>query len=210
MGEALFALSPTRRDAAMTTRLPHAHLLVAIALAGCATGPASIVDLARGAFGAPRPAVPPELSAAPRTVALRLHASDKLNVDADGRPLALVARLYTLRQGAAFEQAPYAAFRSAATEQEAFGADLLAVRELTLLPGQHYDLRETIVRQAAVIGIVALFHAPSAQRWRLAFDAAEAERSGLAIGVHACSLSVAGQAAPARAPLRVLPPIDCP
>ena len=48
----------------------------------------------------------PESQKPPRNVMVRLHAAPKLNVDAKGRPLALVARVYKLRQNAAFETAP--------------------------------------------------------------------------------------------------------
>ena len=57
-----------------------------------------------------------------RTVNVRLHAASKLNTDARGQSLALVARLYKLRQSAAFEAAPYAAFLSPQAEQAAFAA----------------------------------------------------------------------------------------
>jgi type VI secretion system protein VasD len=157
--------------------------------AGCAGGasalPAGLLD----ASGLRKLPPLPEAQQAPRNVALRLHAAKRLNLDARGQPLALLVRIYKLRQRAAFEQAPYAAFLSPQSEREALGADLLEVRELTLVPSQQLELNEKLSREAAWLGVVALFHSPLQQGWRLAFAAPEAEQSGVTIGLHACAMS---------------------
>lgn len=167
--------------------------LCTIALSGCAGNGA--ITGALEAAGLRRPAEVPDLHKAPRTISIRLHASGKLNVDAQGRTLALVTRIYKLRQSAAFEQAPYDTFLSAQKEKDAFGADLLEVKEVILVPGQRYEVLEKVSREAYFVGVVALFHAPAAQRWRLAFSAAEAEKTGMTIGAHACALTVGGSSA---------------
>jgi type VI secretion system protein VasD len=170
--------------------------LCALLLAGCAGGGVGAALEATGLRKAPEL---PDAQKPPRAIAIRLHAADKLNVDARGQPLALVARIYKLRQSAAFEQAPYAAFLDPKAEQEALGADLLEVKEVTLVPGQRYEVTEKVTREAGYVGVVALFHAPAARRWRLAFTAADAEQSGMTVGLHACALSVgAGAKATAR------------
>ncbi|THC42543.1 type VI secretion system lipoprotein TssJ [Massilia sp. Mn16-1_5] len=125
----------------------------------------------------------------PRAVALRLHAAPKLNTDRQGRPLALVARVYTLRQNAAFEAAPYASFLTPGADREAFGADLVSVKDVTLVPGQRYEVLEKVPREAAYVGVVALFHSPAPQRWRMSFPAAEAESAGLTVALQACALA---------------------
>lgn len=139
-----------------------------------------------------------------RTVSVRLHAATKLNTDARGQSLALVARVYKLRQSAAFEAAPYAAFLSPQAEQAAFGADLLEVKEVTLVPGQKYEVMEKVSREAGYIGIVALFNKPAPQRWRLAYSAAEAEPGGVTVGMYACSMA-SGAGARARVPNLPMP-----
>jgi type VI secretion system protein VasD len=163
---------------------------MAAVLAGCG-GPAKAPELADAA----KPS---------RTVSVRLHAANKLNTDARGQSLALVARLYKLRQSAAFEAAPYTAFLSPQAEQAAFGADLLEVKEITLVPGQKYEVMEKVSREAGYLGIVALFHKPAPQRWRLAYSAAEAEPAGVTVGVYACSMA-SGAGARARTPSVPLP-----
>ena len=182
---------------ARATALPLLALLQALLLTGCAGG--AIGTLANAALqmaGVAKP--PPELPDAqqpPRNVSIRLHAGQRLNTDADGRPLALVARIYKLRQSAAFEQAPYDSFLDAQREKAALGADLMEVKEVLLVPGQRYEVQEKVSKEAYFIGVVALFRAPATQRWRATFAAADAERGGITVGLHACALSISGVAA---------------
>lgn len=177
-------------------------MLIVFALAGCAAGGAALE-----AVGLRKAPELPDAQKPARKVALRLQAADKLNLDAGGHPLALVARIYTLRQSAAFEQAPYDTFLDPAREKEALGADLVAVREVTLVPGQRYEAVEKVAREANFIGIVALYNAPAPQRWRLAYAAADAERAGVSIAANACALmDVADTALPSTKPLA---PVRC-
>ena len=164
-------------------------------------GSGTLVGNAMEATGLRKPAPSPDALSGPRNVSLHVHAAPRLNLDARGRPLALLLRVYKLRQRTAFAQAPYDAFLSPDTERAALGADLIDVRELTLVPGQQLDLDDTLARDAGYLGVVALFRAPAQQGWRIAFAAADAERAGVTLGVHACSLSVgAGAAASGAAP----------
>jgi len=163
-------------------------------LSGCAAG--SIASTALELVGIRQP---PELSEAqqpPRKVDIRLHASSSLNTDASGHSLALVARIYKLRQSAAFQQMPYESFLNAHAERDALGSDLVEVKEVLLVPGQHFEVQEKVPREAAFIGVVALFRAPAEQRWRLSFAASDAEKSGITVGAHACALSIGSGASP--------------
>src|SRR5205823_4666212 len=108
-------MRPSRRP------YPMVVLVLACLLAACA--------------GSPKAPPPP----AARNVALRLAAADRLNVERHGHPLALLVRIYTLRQRTAFDAAPYAAFLAPDAERAALGADLLDVRDVTLVPGQRVD-----------------------------------------------------------------------
>ena len=173
-----------------------AACLLLLPLSGCAGG--AIGGLANAALqmaglAKPAPEVP-EAQKPPRNVSIRLHAGQRLNTDPQGRPLALVARIYKLRQSAVFERAPYDSFLDAAREKALLGGDLLDVQEVLLVPGQRYEIQEKVGREAAFIGVVALFRAPAAQRWRATFAASDAERGGVTIGLHACALSVGAQA----------------
>jgi type VI secretion system protein VasD len=163
-------------------------------LGGCSTVSAgSIANIALEAVGLKKTG--PELSDAqkpPRNVPLKLHAGDNLNADSAGRPLAVVVRLYKLRQAASFQQVPYSSFLNARAEKEALGADLLEVKEITLTPGQRFETLEKVTKEADFIGVVALFHTPAPLRWRMVFHADAAEKSGLTLGLHACAMTVGG------------------
>lgn len=183
--------------------LPSLALLTCL-LSGCG-GSGSLMNNALEATGLRKPAPSAEaqllLQQQPRKLALHLYAATRLNLDARGQPLALLVRIYKLRQRGAFEQAPYAAFLSAQAEREALGGDLLEVSEVTLVPGQHLDLEQTLAREAGYLGVVALFHAPARQGWRAAFAAPDAEQAGITLGLHACALNVgAGAGASGEAP----------
>jgi len=170
--------------------------LCALCLLPACSGEGALTGAAMEAAGLRKPVPPvPEAQQAPRSVALRLHAARRLNVDARGQPLALLVRVYKLRQRAAFDQAPYAAFLSAQAERDALGTDLIDVKEVTLVPGQQLELADKLAREAAYLGVVALFHSPARNGWRLAFAAPEAEKSGVTVGLHACAMSVGAGAA---------------
>ena len=146
---------------------------------------------------------------ATRNIALRLHAASALNVDAHGRPLAVVTRIYTLRQEAAFRQAPYDAFLHPQREREALGADLIDVKEVTMMPGQRYEVVEKVSRDASFVGVVALFHSPAPQRWRLVYSAADAAQGGITVGVLGCALSSGAGANAVGTSATPLTPVRC-
>lgn len=178
-------------------------LLLAGLLTGCAGGSAlEMIGLRK----------PPELADAlkpARNVPIRLHAASKLNVDAQGRPLSLLARIYKLRQDAAFRQAPFDAFLTAQKERDALGADLIDVKEVMLVPGQRYELVEKVSREAYFVGVVALFHSPAPQRWRLVYAAVDAAHGGITVGVHGCALSNGAGASALGSGAKLLSPVPC-
>ena len=61
-----------------------------------------------------------------------------------------------------------------------------------LVPGQRYEVQEKVSREAVHLAVVALFQRPAEQRWRATVAAADAERAGLTVGLHACALTVTG------------------
>lgn len=161
---------------------------LAVCLGGCqALGAVSVVskvaDFALQASGIKKEGV-----AQPKLVDLHIEASDQLNADPAGRPLSVVARIYKLRDSNGFLQAPYEVFGNAGKEKQAFGTDVIEVRELLLIPGQRYDAKEKITSDTAYLGVVALFRSPGSKPWRLAIAQAELEKSGAAIALDGCSL----------------------
>jgi type VI secretion system protein VasD len=163
-------------------------------MGGCAAG-VSVLGAAASAglqaVGIGKPDVP-DAQKPPREVPLTLYAAPNLNAATDKRPLALVVRLYTLKDATSFQQAPFDTFTDPSREKATLGEDLIRVREVTLIPGQRYTVKEKVTREAGALGIVALFRDPAQQRWKFAFDPAKSEKSGIMIGLHNCAMTVTG------------------
>ncbi len=168
----------------MKMKIQMAVVTALLALPGCSIlrGPPDLPD-------AQKPA---------RNVAIRLHAGPNLNAGAGKQPYALAVRIYKLRQSTAFQRMPFAAFLSQHSEQEMLGNDLLEVKEVMLIPGQRYEVTEKVTREAYYIGVVALFRTPAEERWRAVMPAADAEKHGITIGLHACAISAGESLAPVR------------
>jgi type VI secretion system protein VasD len=207
----------------MNSRLVrHASLLITHAalcalLGGCAAGVTVLGAAANAALQASGLGKPelPDAQKPPRNVALTLYAAPNLNAANDKRPLALVVRLYALKDPTSFQQAPFDAFTDVGKEKSTLGGDLLSVREVTLIPGQRYVVTEKVSREAQALGIVALFRDPAMQRWKFAFDPAKSEKSGIMVGLHNCAMTVTNgtvippeQGLPAQ-PLNMLSSVSC-
>lgn len=164
-------------------------LLLAFGLAGCASsgGIGKAVNRTLESIGIKDGDGKPE----ERTIPLRLYAGDNLNAGNDDRALAAVVKIYHLRDTNRFERAPFDAFLDEEREREVLADDLISVNEVVLTPGAQHEIDEKLGPDADVIGVVALFRAPAANRWRLAFDSRHkrVEKDGITVGVHACALS---------------------
>ncbi|MCY7315833.1 MAG: type VI secretion system lipoprotein TssJ [Rubrivivax sp.] len=183
-------------------------LLICSTMSGCAStsGGDGIVGKTMEMLGLKVPQTPEEAQAlvpVPRTVTLRVHAGDQLNTDGQMRSLSVVMRIYKLRRIDAFLAAPYTAFGDPAAEKQAFGDDVVDAREVVMRPGQRHEVLETMPVDAAYIAVATLFRAPADGRWRFAFDAKQAAKTGITLGLHGCAISVAAGAAE-RAPPEVL------
>jgi type VI secretion system protein VasD len=172
---------------------------IGVFVAGCASSGGSqggLLDQALAVVGLARPVVP-EVPAqvnvpTPKKVSLRLHAGDVLNTDASGRSLAVVTRIYKLRDSTAFLQAPYDSFQPDAVAKELpFAQDVVESREVVLTPGVRHEVVETIPLDAKFVAVVAMFRSPASARWRFVFETNAAAATGITLGVHGCALSVA-------------------
>lgn len=194
---------PSRTTTRARVVLHAAMVVMTLSSAGCQSvnklgeGLGNMGDKALETIGFKKPELPqaPELpeSAKPaRPMKLRLAASDSLNVDNAGRSLTLVVRVYKLRGTTGFLTAPYETFGNAVKEKQVLGDELIESREVLLLPGTQQQISERWAREATHVGVVALFRAPAAQRWRYAFELENFTLdSGFVLGAHACALSVA-------------------
>lgn len=183
-------------------------VVLAAAVSGCASTSSGdgIVGKTMEMFGLKAPESAEEAKAklpVARTLTLRVHAGDQLNTDTQMRSLSVVMRVYKLRRLDAFLAAPYTAFVDAASEKQSFGDDVVDVREVVMRPGQKHEVVETMPTDAGYIAVAALFRAPAEGRWRFAFDAKQAAKSGVTLGLHNCAISVAA-GSPERAPAEAL------
>ncbi len=162
-------------------------LLLPLVLAGCAAKEGGgMIRKALETVGLKEPAESPNQ---PKSVKVQMFAGQNLNAGRDNRSLALVVRVYRLRQSSRFEQASFDAFLDEDTERRALGDDLLGATEIVLQPGQRHEIVELVPPEAGAVGVVALFRSPASKRWRLSFDSKLAAKDGIAIGLHACALT---------------------
>jgi len=197
-------LTPSLRPASLP--LLACTLGLSLMLSGCAsTGPspsgaeaAGLIDKTLQAVGLQKPAAVDELGKLPplplhTSVTLRVHAGEVLNTDSAGRSLALVARIYKLRNSETFLQTPYESFQvdPIGNKELPFAKDVVEMREVVLTPGQKLEGIEKLGPGVRALAVVALFRAPAEGRWRFVFDSKAAAGSGVTLGAHACALSVA-------------------
>lgn len=189
-------MKSTSRQAARAILIFISAMLVACA----STGPvASIANTALELTGLKVPEAPktpeiPDWQRPARNVSLRIHAGENLNATPNNEPHALIVKIYKLRQNSNFQRLPYDVFLNPQKEKEMLATDLIEVKEVTLIPGQKYQVDEKVTREAYFIGVVGLYRAPALNRWRLSFASENVEKTGITIGAHGCALTVgAGQ-----------------
>lgn len=124
-----------------------------------------------------------------RDLSVRIFGGEELNTTSSGVPMSLVAKVYVLRSPERLRTLTYPQMASPEGEKEAFGEDLIMVREVTIIPGKSYDLPFKIPGDATTIGIVGMYRAPYSYRWKIAFDAGNSYASGIVVGAHACALT---------------------
>jgi type VI secretion system protein VasD len=162
------------------------------ALSGCAAGVGvlgTVASSALQAYGIGKPDLP-DSQKPPREIGLTLFAAPNLNAANDQKPFAMVVKLYALKDPTSFLQASSDTFSDPDKEKSKLGSDLISEREITLIPGQHYTVKEKVAYEASAFGVVALFRDPAPQRWKFAFDTAKSQKSGIIVGLHNCAMTV--------------------
>ncbi len=86
---------------------------------------------------------------------LDLIARNELNSSDRGQPLSVVVRVYQLKDGKSFQAASYQQLLS--DDKVTLGSDLLATKEVVLLPGATLSLNEAMHEEATQIGVLTLF-----------------------------------------------------
>lgn len=164
--------------------------------AAMAIAASSVLLTACGHFGKDKPDDTPvpidrfSDNASDQNVSLELYAGKNINPDSSGNPLALLVKLYVLKDVNAFEQADFDTFLQPDSVRDALGSDLVKERETMLVPGQKYTTHVPLMPQGGYLGVVALFRNPASERWRMAFQLSPDEATPITIGLNACAMSV--------------------
>lgn len=124
-----------------------------------------------------------------KDLAIKVFGGNQLNTTQDGQSLSLVVKIYVLRSPERLASLTYPQITSTEGEKDAFGEELVSVREIIVIPGKSYDLVLKIPGEANTIGVVGMFRAPYGSRWKLAFDAKRSFADGIIVGAHACALT---------------------
>lgn len=86
------------------------------------------------------------------------------------------------------------------SEYPELSGDVIEAREISLVPGEKYEVTEALGSEVVYLGVVVLFRFPAERRWRFVFDSYSAATTGITLGLHGCAVSVA-----AGHPLEVAP-----
>lgn len=174
-----------------TRNLKYFVLFISAALAGC-TSPSTGSSAEQGTNAALNLLSRVKLSNpnSKNVIALQIKADKALNTDNAKHPYSVVIRIYHLKLVSAFQHAFYGVFMDTQTEKAALGSDIVDIKEITLVPGQTYIGTEKFDPTTDYIGMVGLFQKPAANRWKLTFATPNLYKSGISLGVHACSITV--------------------
>lgn len=174
--------NPTTRSLRSLAILLSAPIFAGCAAAGAVGAVAGLANSALEMSGLKKP------DTGPVAVDLTLEAGDNLNATA-GQPMAMVTKIYYLQDIEGFLRAPLSTLLDAGTPSSPTPG-ILAVRDVTLTPGQRYVNVEQVPREAVAIGVAGLFFSPAPGRWKQVFKVDEVRRTGVTLGVHACALTV--------------------
>lgn len=174
------------------------YLCIIVLISACTSAPSkqdaqqSLSDRLLGKIGLERAssASTDKKQKPPYTIDIALAAGENLNAGNSNRPASVVIKIYQLKNDVAIGRLTLSGAQSPDIEKQQLGDDLIASREVVLIPGQHLSINESVSAEASAVSIVALFHSPAEQRWKFSFSPASAQTSGITIGVHACAMTV--------------------
>ena len=117
--------------------------------------------------------------------ALKSIADPNVNRDIYGKSLSVVVRIYQLRDKNEFSRLTFDAAASRG-DNELFPKELLAVKEIVLVPGEAQELVDKLLPETRYVGAVSFFRQPDAQYWRFLVDARAVRNEGLSFVLQDC------------------------
>lgn len=105
-----------------------------------------------------------------KTLHLDFTTRSAVNSDEGNVPLATLLRVYQLKDRKGFDQADYQQLLTQA--ESTLAGDLLAQRDVTIMPGGSVSLDVPLDPEARFVAVVGLFRSPDLKnnRWRLVLD----------------------------------------
>lgn len=104
----------------------------------------------------------------PREVMISLRGTPDLNSSGAKGGLALVVRVYALKDGVAFFQTGRDVLENPASAESLSQQDIVTVKEVVVIPGQKLAVNEKVEARTTHIGISGFFRDTASTRWRLA------------------------------------------
>ncbi|TCW00149.1 type VI secretion system lipoprotein TssJ [Biostraticola tofi] len=105
-----------------------------------------------------------------KTLHLDFTTRSTVNTDDSNAPLATLVRVYQLKDRAAFDKADYQTLLTHAAE--VLQHDLVAQRDVTVMPGGSASLDMPLEADASYVAVVGLFRSPDIQgnSWRVVIE----------------------------------------
>lgn len=104
------------------------------------------------------------LAACATPLRLKVNAAAALNPDAQGRSLPVRLVVYQLRDDQVFKQATFQELWQ--NDKVTLNSSLLDRREISVAPNAHTTLDMSREKQAAYLGVIAIFRTPQDGHWR--------------------------------------------
>ena len=125
----------------------------------------------------------------PTELDLTLRVGDRINVNELEQPTPLVLRTYELKSSEAFLASDF--FDLYDRESTRLGADLLARREFTLIPGRSLEQpRRNLSDETRFLGALAAFRSIDGTEWRMAAPIQPNRRNRLTLVVEGRSIAL--------------------
>src|SRR5690242_2301639 len=136
---------------------PRPVALLAFALVGLGVGGFGVTACSTPVAQAPKPCDV-------QVVTLNIYAADNINPNEKDNPRPVVVRLYQLKNDVRMENATYDDILL--KDKETLQDDMLKVDELTVFPNDLVQVKFERIKEASVLGGVALFHSPKGTSWK--------------------------------------------
>lgn len=144
-------------------------LLCIFGLGGCAMTSkrpsGSLLDMVKQVTGLGEPAAAGKSE--PREISISFNGTEDLNALAPKKGLALVVRVYALKDDKSFVQTSRELLEKSPPDDAVAQQGIVNIKEIIVIPGQKLELNEKVEGDVSHIGVAGFFRDAKASRWRL-------------------------------------------